>query len=185
MLVAFNKPFGVICKFSPEPGRRTLAEFISVPHVYPAGRLDTDSEGLLLLTDVGALQARITDPRHKLPKTYWAQVEGIPEEAQLEQLRHGVDLGDFASRAAEVRHIPEPGGLWPRVPPIRYRARIPTAWLELVLREGRNRQVRRMTARVGLPTLRLVRAAIGGLDLDGLAPGEWREVEQRRLMVRA
>jgi 23S rRNA pseudouridine2457 synthase len=185
MLIAFNKPFGVICKFSPEPDRRTLADFVPVPRVYPAGRLDTDSEGLLLLTDDGVLQARITDPRHKLPKTYWSQVEGIPEEAQLQQLRDGVDLGDFTSRPADARCIAQPEGLWPRDPPIRYRARIPTSWLELVLGEGRNRQVRRMTARVGLPTLRLVRAAIGGLDLDGLAPGAWREVDQRQLRVRA
>lgn len=185
VLIAFNKPFGVICKFSPEPDRRTLADFVPVPRVYPAGRLDSDSEGLLLLTDDGALQARITDPRHKLPKTYWAQVEGVPEQAQLQQLRHGVDLGDFTSRAAGIRQIAEPEGLWPRDPPIRFRAKIPTSWLELVLREGRNRQVRRMTARVGLPTLRLVRAAIGGLALDGLAPGDWREVDQRRLKARA
>jgi 23S rRNA pseudouridine2457 synthase len=176
VLIAFNKPFGVACKFSPSPEKRTLADFIKVPGVYPAGRLDTDSEGLLLLTDDGALQARITDPRHKLAKTYWAQVEGEPTEAALETLRRGVDLGDFRTLPAEARRIAEPTGLWPRDPPIRYRAKIPTAWVELVLREGKNRQVRRMTAKVGFPTLRLVRARIGDAQLDGLAPGEWREI---------
>jgi len=182
MLIALNKPFGVMCKFSPEPGRRTLADFVPVPHVYPAGRLDTDSEGLVLLTDVGSLQARITEPRYKLPKTYWAQIEGIPGEDQVAQLQRGVDLGDFTTQAAGARQIPEPDGLWARDPPIRYRAKIPTSWLELVLREGRNRQVRRMTARVGHPTLRLIRARIGGIGLDGLAPGEWREVDSRQLL---
>jgi len=179
VLIAFNKPFGVACKFSPEPGKRTLADFIDVPRVYPAGRLDTDSEGLLLLTDDGALQARITDPRHKLAKTYWAQVEGEPTDAALEALRRGVDLGDFITRPAEARRIDEPAGLWPRDPPIRYRAKIPTAWIELVLREGKNRQVRRMTAKVGFPTLRLVRSQVGSVRLDGLAPGEWRTVDDR------
>lgn len=179
MLIAFNKPFGVICKFTPEPGRRTLADFIEVPRVYPAGRLDTDSEGLLLLTDEGALQARIAHPRHKLAKVYWAQVEGVPTEEALEALRQGVDLGDFATRPADVRLIDEPANLWPRDPPIRHRARIPTRWLELTLREGKNRQVRRMTARVGFPTLRLVRAAIGRIDLGqlGLSPGQWCQVD--------
>lgn len=181
MLIALNKPYGVICKFSPEEGRRTLADFVPVPGVYPAGRLDTDSEGLVLLTDVGALQARITEPRYKLPKTYWAQVEGIPGEQQLQQLRVGVDLGEFTTQAAEVRSMEEPEGLWPRDPPIRYRARIPTSWVELVLREGRNRQVRRMTARVGHPTLRLVRVRIGGVGLAQLAPGHWQEIEPRQL----
>jgi len=157
VLIAFNKPFGVICKFRPEPGRPTLADFIKVPGVYPAGRLDTDSEGLLLLTDDGLLQARISSPRHKLGKVYWAQVEGTPTESA----------------------IAEPPGLWPRDPPIRYRAKIPTAWLEITLREGKNRQVRRMTARVGFPTLRLVRAAIGRVNVTGLAPGQWREIDGR------
>ncbi len=180
MLVAFNKPFGVLCKFSPAPGRPTLADYIRVPDIYPAGRLDTDSEGLMLLTDDGALQARITHPRHKLPKVYWVQVEGEPTDAALAALREGVDLGDCITQPARARRIAEPAGLWPRVPPIRHRARIPTAWLELTLREGRNRQVRRMTAKVGFPTLRLVRAAIGQLDLADLAPGEWREVDPRR-----
>jgi 23S rRNA pseudouridine2457 synthase len=181
MLVAFNKPFGVLSKFRPEPGRRTLADFIPLPNVYPAGRLDVDSEGLLLLTDDGALQARIANPRHKLAKVYWAQVEGLPSDAALAALRSGVDLGDFVTRPAGARTIAEPANLWPRDPPIRYRAKIPTAWLELTLREGKNRQVRRMTARVGCPTLRLVRAAVGGVGLDGLAPGEWREIDAAAL----
>ena len=176
MLIALNKPFGVISKFSPEPGKRTLADYVSIRTVYPAGRLDTDSEGLLLLTDDGALQARIANPRHKLAKTYWAQVEGAPTDTALAALRAGVDLGDFVTKPAGARRIDEPPGLWPRDPPIRSRAKIPTAWIELTLREGKNRQVRRMTARVGFPTLRLVRAAIGNVDLEGLAPGEWREV---------
>lgn len=176
MLIAFNKPFGVICKFRPEPGRATLADYIGVRSVYPAGRLDTDSEGLLLLTDDGALQARIANPRHKLAKVYWAQVEGIPTEAALAELRKGVDLGDFTSLPAEARVIDAPASLWPRDPPIRYRATIPTTWMELTLREGKNRQVRRMTARVGFPTLRLIRAAIGLVSIDGLAPGTWREI---------
>jgi 23S rRNA pseudouridine2457 synthase len=160
MLLAFNKPYGVLCKFMPEPGRPTLADFIRIPRVYPAGRLDHDSEGLLLLTDDGPLQARI-----------------VPTEEALATLRRGVDLGEFTTRPAEARLIGEPPGLWPRDPPIRYRAKIPTSWLELTLREGRNRQVRRMTARVGFPTLRLVRARIGRIGLEGLAPGAWREVD--------
>jgi 23S rRNA pseudouridine2457 synthase len=177
MLLAFNKPFGVICKFRPEPGRPTLADYINVPNVYPAGRLDTDSEGLLLLTDDGVLQARIANPRHKLAKVYWAQVEGAPTEAALTALRNGVDLGDFTTKPAGARPINAPTNLWPRDPPIRYRAKIPTAWLELTLREGKNRQVRRMTARVGFPTLRLVRAAVGLVSVDNLAPGAWREID--------
>lgn len=181
MLIAFNKPFGVVCKFSPEPGKRTLADFIEVSRVYPAGRLDTDSEGLLLLTDDGALQARIANPRHKLAKVYWAQVEGLPDDAALAALRKGVDLGDFVTKPADARLIEEPAKLWPRDPPIRYRAKIPTSWIELTLREGKNRQVRRMTARVGFPTLRLVRAAIGRVRVDGLALGEWREIEPSSL----
>ncbi len=177
MLIALNKPFGVICKFSPETGRRTLADYVRVPGVYPAGRLDTDSEGLLLLTDDGALQARISSPRFKLPKVYWAQVEGVPSAEALARLRQGIDLGDFRTAPATVRVLEEPQGLWPREPPIRWRAKIPTSWLELTLREGKNRQVRRMTAHVGLPTLRLVRVRIGAVQLAGLAPGQWRELE--------
>ena len=177
MLVAFNKPFGVISKFSPEPGKRTLADFIDVPHVYPAGRLDTDSEGLLLLTDDGALQTRIADPSHKLAKVYWAQVEGTPTEAAVSALRAGVTLNDFTTKPAGAQLIDEPANLWPRDPPIRYRAKIPTAWLEVTLREGKNRQVRRMTAHVGFPTLRLVRVKIGRVGVEGLAPGTWREID--------
>jgi 23S rRNA pseudouridine2457 synthase len=181
VLIALNKPFGVISKFSPAPGKRTLADYVPIRSVYPAGRLDTDSEGLLLLTDDGALQARIANPRHKLAKTYWAQVEGALTDEAIAQLRAGIDLGDFITKPAGARRIDEPAGLWPRDPPIRYRAKIPTAWLELTLREGKNRQVRRMTARVGLPTLRLIRAAIGNIDLSGLLPGEWREADAENL----
>jgi 23S rRNA pseudouridine2457 synthase len=177
VLIAVNKPFGVACKFSPEPGRQTLADYVDVRAVYPAGRLDTDSEGLVLVTDDGRLQARITEPRHKLAKTYWAQVEGVPPAEAIEHLCRGVDLGDFATRPAQVRRVDEPTGLWPRQPPIRYRARIPTSWLELRLIEGKNRQVRRMTARVGYPTLRLIRAAVGEVRVDGLVPGAWREID--------
>ncbi len=177
VLIAFNKPFGVVCKFSPEPGRATLADYVRIPAVYPAGRLDTDSEGLLLLTDDGTLQARIADPRHKLAKLYWAQVEGLPTESALRALRDGVDLGDFTTLPADASPIDEPPGIWPRDPPIRYRARIPTTWLALTMREGKNRQVRRMTARVGFPTLRLIRAAIGQIRVEGMAPGEWREID--------
>ncbi len=177
MLIAFNKPFGVVCKFSPEPGKRTLADFIPVKNVYPAGRLDTDSEGLLLLTDDGALQARISSPKFKQAKVYWAQVEGSPSENELAPLRTGVDLGDFVTQPAGARLIDEPANLWPRDPPIRYRAKIPTAWIEITLREGKNRQVRRMTAKVGFPTLRLVRAAIGAISVAGLPLGTWREIE--------
>ena len=178
MLIAFNKPFGVICKFSPEPGKRTLADFIDKPGVYPAGRLDTDSEGLLLLTDDGVLQARISEPRHKLAKVYWAQVEGVATEDALSRLRAGgLDLGDFVTQPTEARVIDEPANLWPRDPPIRYRAKIPTSWIEVTLREGKNRQVRRMTAKVGLPTLRLVRSAIGAVSVEGMQLGEWREIK--------
>jgi 23S rRNA pseudouridine2457 synthase len=177
VLIALNKPFGVACKFSPEPGKRTLADYVPVRDVYPAGRLDTDSEGLLLLTDDGALQARIADPHHKLAKVYWAQVEGAPTEDALAALRRGVDLGDFVTKPALARTIEEPNDLWQRDPPIRYRAKIPTTWIELTLREGKNRQVRRMTARVGFPTLRLVRAAIGAVTVAGLALGTWREID--------
>ncbi|HEY6094681.1 MAG TPA: rRNA large subunit pseudouridine synthase E [Gallionellaceae bacterium] len=171
----FNKPYGVICQFSRDDMHPTLADYIAVPDVYPAGRLDTDSEGLLLLTDDGKLQHHITDPRHKLPKTYWVQVEGVPDAAALEKLRTGVMLKDGMTLPAEARAIAEPAGLWPRNPPIRERKAIPTSWLALTIREGKNRQVRRMTAAVGLPTLRLIRCRIGDWSLDGLTPGEWRE----------
>jgi len=177
LLIAFNKPFGVACKFSPESGKKTLADFIKLPGVYPAGRLDTDSEGLLLLTDDGVLQTRIAEPRHKLAKVYWAQVENVPTDEALARLRKGVDLGDFVTQPAEARLIDEPANLWPRDPPIRHRAKIPTAWLELTLREGKNRQVRRMTAKVGFPTLRLVRASIGRVSVKDIPAGEWRELE--------
>lgn len=174
-LLLLNKPFRVLTRFSRADERRTLADCVAAPGLYPAGRLDYDSEGLLLLTDDGVLQARISDPRHALQKTYWAQVEGTPTEAQLAQLRAGVLLSDGLSRPAGARTIEAPPGLWARDPPIRYRAQIPSGWLELTLREGRNRQVRRMTAAVGLPTLRLVRSSIGPFDLEGLAPGASRD----------
>jgi 23S rRNA pseudouridine2457 synthase len=177
-LILLNKPFRVMTRFSRPDERATLADFVDVPGVHPAGRLDYDSEGLLLLTDDGRLQALITDPRHALAKTYWAQVEGTPSDDALRRLRDGVDLPDGRTRPAGADAIAEPPGLWSRTPPIRYRAAIPTAWLELTLREGRNRQVRRMTAAVGLPTLRLVRARIGPWTLAGLAPGDWREVPE-------
>jgi 23S rRNA pseudouridine2457 synthase len=176
VLIAFNKPFGVACKFGPEPDRKTLADYIDLRSVYPAGRLDTDSEGVLLLTDDGPLQARIAEPKYKLAKVYWAQVEGSPSQTALDQLRKGVDLADFVTQPADANLIPEPQELWPRDPPIRYRAKIPTAWIALTIREGKNRQVRRMTAKVGFPTLRLIRAAIGQVSIEGLAPGTWREI---------
>lgn len=175
-LILFNKPYGVLCQFTDEAGRDTLANYVTVPGVYAAGRLDTDSEGLLVLTDDGALQARIADPRHKLAKTYLVQVEGLPDEAALARLRAGVDLGDFTTRPCQARLTDEPAWLWPRNPPIRERKAIPTSWLEIVLKEGKNRQVRRMTAKVGFPTLRLLRVRIGEWTLEGLVPGEWREV---------
>ena len=174
-LILFNKPFGVICQFSRDGNKPTLKDYIRIPDVYPAGRLDTDSEGLLLLTDDGRWQARISDPKNKTPKTYWAQVEGDPDETTLALLRSGLDLGDHRSAPATVERIAEPPGLWPRTPPIRYRANIPTSWLAITISEGKNRQVRRMTAKVGHPTLRLVRIRIGQWALDDLAPGAWRE----------
>lgn len=175
-LLLLNKPFGVLCQFSPEGAHPTLAALVRVPRVYPAGRLDLDSEGLILLTDDGALQAAITHPRHKLPKSYWVQVEGTVTPEALRALRTGVRLRDGPTMPARARSIAEPAGLWPRDPPIRTRHLIPTAWIEIDLCEGRNRQVRRMTAAVGLPTLRLVRHRIGPWKLGDLAPGKWRAV---------
>lgn len=176
-IVLFNKPYGVLSQFTPEGKWRALDAFIPVKGVYVAGRLDADSEGLLILTDDGKLQARIADPKHKLEKTYWAQVEGLPDEAALDRLRAGIALSDFTAQPAKVRVIDEPDGLWQRDPPIRYRAAIPTAWLEIRISEGKNRQVRRMTAAIGYPTLRLIRAAIGATSLAGLALGQWRQIE--------
>lgn len=177
-LICFNKPFGVLSQFTDRgsPERRgTLSDFIAVPAVYPAGRLDRDSEGLLLLTDDGALQARIADPRFKLPKTYLVQVEGVPDVVSLDQMRHGVTLKDGPTRPAQVAMIDEPA-LWPRDPPVRYRKTVPDSWLRLTISEGRNRQVRRMTAAIGHPTLRLVRWSIGEWNLRGLQPGDWQAV---------
>lgn len=174
-ILLFNKPYGVICQFSRDGIHHTLADYISLPDFYAAGRLDTDSEGLLILTDDGSLQHRITDPRHKLAKTYWVQVEGVPDEAALDKLRSGVDLKDFVTLPAEVQPMDAPPDLWPRNPPIRERKAIPASWLQFTIREGKNRQVRRMTAAVGLPTLRLIRYRIGEWTLDGLEPGAWSE----------
>lgn len=184
-LIILNKPFGTICQFSPHPSRPSLADWVDVPNVYPAGRLDADSEGLLLLTDDGRLQAAISHPNHKMPKTYWAQVEGTPSQTAISALQQGVDLGDFVTRPCQARTIEAPTMLWPRNPPIRYRAAIPTSWLEITLTEGKNRQVRRMTAAVGHPTLRLVRVAIGPFNVFDmqLPPGSWRELAPQTLRL--
>ena len=176
MLILLNKPFNVLSQFTDKESRRTLAEFISIPKIRAAGRLDYDSEGLLLLTDDGALQTRIADPKHKLPKTYWVQVEGVPDETALRQLRDGIVLEGQTTRPAVARTLAEPA-LWSRDPPIRFRKNIPASWIELTITEGRNRQVRRMTAAVGFPALRLVRVAVGPYSLVGLPPGEWREAD--------
>lgn len=175
-VLLFNKPYRVLSQFSPVAGKQTLADYIDIPEVYAAGRLDFESEGLMVLTDDGGLQARIADPRYKQGKTYLAQVEGIPDRDALQALQNGVELKDGLTRPARVRAIDEPDWLWPRVPPIRERRHIPTQWLELEIKEGRNRQVRRMTAAVGFPTLRLLRTRVADWHLDGLAPGEYREL---------
>lgn len=174
-IVLLNKPFDVLCQFTDALGRRTLADFVPVPGVYPAGRLDRDSEGLVVLTDDGALQHRLAHPRFGKRKGYWVQVEGAPDDAALDRLRAGVPLKERRTMPAEARRIDPPEGLWPRDPPIRFRKTVPDAWLELFIGEGMNRQIRRMTAAVGLPTLRLVRFAVGPYTLDGLAPGAWRD----------
>jgi 23S rRNA pseudouridine2457 synthase len=176
MLIALNKPYGVLCQFTDSDGRRTLAEFVKQKDVYPAGRLDHDSEGLLLLTDDGALAHKLTDPRHKEPKTYLVQVDGQITDEAIAALRRGVVLNDGPTRPATVEHAVEPEWLWPRDPPVRFRKAIPTSWVSVTLSEGRNRQVRRMTAAVGFPTLRLIRVRIGPYALDGLAPGESRKI---------
>ena len=173
-LICFNKPYGVLSQFTPEGRWRGLKDFIDIPGVYVAGRLDADSEGLLLLTNDGKLQAQISDPRYKMEKTYWVQVEGEPDDAAVAKLCQGVQLNDGLTLPARAQRMPAPASLWDRDPPVRVRQSIPTSWLELVIREGRNRQVRRMTAAVGYPTLRLIRAAIGPHTLEGLAPGLFR-----------
>ncbi len=174
-LILLNKPHGVLCQFTDEGSNRpTLSSYIDVPGIYPAGRLDRDSEGLLLLTDDGKLQARIADPKYKKPKTYLVQVEGVPDDAAISALETGITLKDGPTLPAQARRIAAPD-LWPRVPPIRYRKSVPDSWIELTITEGRNRQVRRMTAHVGHPTLRLVRWRIGDWSLDGIAPGTWRD----------
>jgi 23S rRNA pseudouridine2457 synthase len=176
-VILLNKPYGVICQFSPSGTHRTLKDFVPIPDIYPAGRLDTDSEGLVVLTGDGALQHRITDPRHKLPKTYFVEVEGAPDEAALAPLRTGIQLSDYRAQPADVARVAPPDWLWPRVPPVRIRQTIPTTWLQLTIREGRNRQVRRMTAAAGFPTLRLIRYAVGPWNLAEIAPGTWQKAE--------
>lgn len=173
-LILFNKPYDVLSQFTDGGGRQTLADFIRVPGVYPAGRLDRDSEGLLILTDDGREQARIANPRHKTEKVYCAQVEGDPDDAALQPLRQGIDLKDGRTRPARARLIDPPADLWPRNPPVRFRKSVPDRWIELTITEGRNRQVRRMTAAIGYPTLRLIRWRVGPWTIDGLEPGSWR-----------
>lgn len=177
MIILFNKPFNVVCQFSPHEKHQTLKDYIAVPNVYAAGRLDTDSEGLLILTDDGALQHRLSHPKYKEIKTYWVQVEGSPSILDLSPLLAGVDLGDFTTKPAQVRIMAEPNNLWERVPPIRERKAIPTTWLEIKIAEGKNRQVRRMTAKVGFPTLRLIRYAIGDYTIDSIALGSYSKID--------
>ncbi len=176
-LILFNKPYGVICQFSAASGHISLKHYIPLPDFYPAGRLDTDSEGLVLLTDDGRLQHRISNPKFKLPKLYWVQVEGVPTPEALQQLREGVSIRNYMTQPTRATLIEQPESLWPRIPPVRIRKYIPTTWLELILDEGKNRQVRRMTAAVGYPTLRLIRFAVGRYTLKDLAPGDWRLID--------
>ena len=176
-VILLNKPFGVLTQFTTDGDKATLSDYVPIRDVYPAGRLDADSEGLVLLTDDGALQARISDPKHKLPKRYWVQVEGCPDEAAIAKLKNGLDLGDFLTAPCKCSPMAEPKILWPRNPPIRVRLAIPTTWLVVTLREGKNRQVRRMTAKIGHPCLRLIRYAIGRWTIEGLSSGEWRREE--------
>ncbi|MCB1983985.1 MAG: pseudouridine synthase [Burkholderiales bacterium] len=178
-LILFNKPYGVICQFTSEAGQASLKDYITLSQFYAAGRLDADSEGLLLLTDDGRLQNKISHPKYKLPKTYWVQVEGIPTPAALKHLCRGVTIKNYMTQPAEARLIDAPECLWPRTPPVRFRKHIPTSWIELTLNEGKNRQVRRMTAAVGHPTLRLIRYAIGHYTLRDLAPGGWHLLNVR------
>jgi 23S rRNA pseudouridine2457 synthase len=175
-VILFNKPYGVVCQFSADGKHPTLKDYIPIADVYAAGRLDTDSEGLLILTDDGRLQHQLAHPKHKLPKTYWVQVEGEITEDALMALMSGVDLGDFVTAPAHAQQIEEPAGLWSRTPPVRFRLSVPTSWIALTITEGKNRQVRRMTAKVGFPTLRLIRAKIGNWTVDGLPPGQYRQL---------
>ena len=176
MIILFNKPFNVVCQFTPHEKHPTLKDFVPIPHIYAAGRLDTDSEGLLILTDDGMLQHRLSDPKHKEVKTYWVQVEGAVEDVDLEPLRDGIDLGDFVAKPAQALVITEPERLWLRNPPIRERKAIPTSWIEIKIAEGKNRQVRRMTAKIGFPTLRLVRYSIGNYTIDDIEIGQFKVI---------